>query len=183
MLTLLPRLAKPRRRAFLSIEVLLAIAVIAIGAVFVFARSGQATRDSNENQLISQYGNLVQSVRRSYANDNSMGTAGADLVPTLLSLQTAPREMTRTSTLENVYAAATTVTAGTGKTFTSTWSGLPRQACAALAKVEIAPITLTINSSTMTLPVTTSQVATACNAVGSGAGAGNTVAITVSGNG
>lgn len=172
-----------RRRAFLSIELLIAIGIVAVAALFIFARGNQATRDSNENQLIAQYGNLVQSVRRTFANDTTMGTAGTDLVPTLLTLGTAPREMTRTATLENVYAASTTVVAGTNKTFTTTWTGLPKNACAALAKIEISPITLTVNSSTLTLPVSTSTVATACTQDGSGPSSGNSVAITVSGNG
>lgn len=174
---------KRRRRGFATLDVLIALGILVAGALIYLSRGTQATSDSSEQQVLAQYSELSSRVRRAWMNDPDFGAVGTDLVPTIIELQAAPRDMIRTTTLENAYGGTTTVVAGANKTMVMSWPGLPRGACNALAKIEQRPLVLTINSTNITLPATTSATGAACNQSGQGQGQGNTVTITVGGNG
>ena len=162
---------------FISIEVVVVLIIVAIGIGLAVSRGAGLFGSSDVGEEQANVGTLIQKTR-ALKSRNGYGTSGTNLVPSLISTKSIPRNMSEISgVIYNVYGGTVTVVS-TGIGFTLTSNNLPPEACIALATNS--PVgqadQVKINSgATVTGDVTTAAATTACS------GDANAIAFTIRG--
>lgn len=166
-------------RAITMIELLLALAVVAIFAGGVITLYGKGMGSAKETQAVQQIAQVVKSVRQLYAMDGTYGSSGGtSLNASLVSTKSLPDGMINisASTIRHAFGDLITVT-GYNDRFTIQLASVPQDGCAkTLTSVLSAGdvVSMQIGSGgTLSPPFTSTQVITDCSAA-----AASSVAIT-----
>lgn len=171
-----------REAGFSLLEIVVVLAIVGLLAGLLGPRILSARSGALRAEITQEFYWVAQAVRdtRSIAADYGTG----DITGVVINAGGLPANMVRSGAVQNLYNGAVTVT-GQSQTAIITFTGLPRDACQKLA-TSIAdssaggPSAISINGTSQSLTLSSSAAQTACSQTGSGAGAGNTVAVTLS---
>lgn len=176
-----------RRTAQKGLTLAETLMVLAIGAVAIVGGTilyMQASRSSKMNQGIIQLATLSSQIRTVYSGQSTFGTG--DMVPSLAAANAIPADMrveTSPVTMKNAWGGAVTAVAsvaGSGQSqFIITMSNVPADACVRLPTINSGSVggafaAVSINGTSVAMPVTLQTATGACNSVA----AGNTLAFT-----
>lgn len=162
-------------------NVILAGAVILLGTVLtVLGLQYIHTSNANAklNAAVGSVGQIIGQVDSLYDN-NPNGYQNIAL-QALITAGAFPNSMVKGSTVVDAWGGDVTVQpSSSAAEFSLEYQGLPKSACERMATINSGSITsVSVNGTSMSIPVNPTTAATSCSASGQGPGSGNSVTFT-----
>lgn len=155
------RLRRTSRQGGLTLmEIALALVVVAVviaGAIVLYRNGSTSATTQNE---VGYLRTTFAEVKQLYGTSNDYGTS--DITSTLVTTKAAPQSWIVNNNLQNSWNGSVTVT-GNSSTFKVTTTNVPSKACIQLAQFDTNAVAVTVNGSSLAVPVTPAAASSACS--------------------
>ena len=163
---------RARNKGVTLMELIAAIAVVAILVVGALTLYGAANNGTNSTQMQRDLTGVQASVKSLYAGQAGYGTSGTSLAGTLQQFGGLPSDWAATgtgtgTTVMHQLNGAVTIKSG-GSNFSVTLADVPAEVCTKIAANAAAGwASVAVGSTTLTVPASTADASAACGASGS----------------